>query len=346
MISFDFLYVHRINVAIFTQFFFMFSFTKHRFAFYAIALGLLIASLLSPLFLNLNLGIDMTGWIQVEYNLAKGNVDEILPSVKQEVVENAKKQLTADEQKIITDTLTYRISGTNNFVIEAGVSEEWITDLTKVEAAKSAFIKHLQNELSKINSDITQTRYVNIGASFGEYIKNSGYMTLALTILAISLYIQYAFRGSIDGMASWPFAVVTAVSLLHDVVIAFGLYVLTSAFFPEFKIDTFFLTAMLTVLGYSINDTIVVMDRIRSNLKDGTAKKISFSALIDKSIHDTLRRSLFTSLTIIIVLVAMFVFGPASLKGFTLALIFGGIVGTYSSICIASPLLIDITKRK
>jgi preprotein translocase subunit SecF len=97
----------------------MFSFTKHRFAFYAIALGLLVASLLSPLFLNLNLGIDMTGGIQVEYNLAKGNVDEILPSVKKEVVENAKKQLTADEQKIITDTLTYRITGTNNFVIEA-----------------------------------------------------------------------------------------------------------------------------------------------------------------------------------------------------------------------------------
>jgi preprotein translocase subunit SecF len=171
-------------------------------------------------------------------------------------------------------------------------------------------------------------------------------MTLALAILAISLYIQYAFRGSIDGMASWPFAVVTAVSLVHDVVIAFGLYVLTSAFFPEFKIDTFFLTAMLTVLGYSINDTIVVMDRIRSNLKDGSSKKVSFATLIDTSIHDTLRRSLFTSFTVIIVLVAMFLFGPASLKGFTLALIFGGIVGTYSSICIASPLLIDITKRK
>jgi preprotein translocase SecF subunit len=207
-------------------------------------------------------------------------------------------------------------------------------------------VKHLQTELSKINTNITQTRYINIGASFGKYIQNSGYMTLALAILAISFYIQYAFRGSIDGMASWPFAVVTGVSLVHDVVIAFGLYVLTSTFFPEFKIDTFFLTAMLTVLGYSINDTIVVMDRIRSNLKDGTAKKMLFSALIDKSIHDTMRRSLFTSLTVIIVLIAMFVFGPASLKGFTLALIFGGLVGTYSSICIASPLLIDITKRK
>lgn len=146
-------------------------------------------------------------------------------------------------------------------------------------------------------------------------------------------------------MAAWPFALVTGVSLLHDVVVAFGLYVLTSVFFPEFKIDTFFITAMLTVLGYSINDTIVVMDRIRSNL-DATGKKVSFSSIIDRSIHDTMRRSIFTSLTVIIVLVAMFIFGPDSLRGFTLALIFGGIVGTYSSVCIASPLLVDITGKK
>ena len=89
----------------------------------------------------------------------------------------------------------------------------------------------------------------------------------------IAIYIAYAFRGSIPGMASWPFAIVTGVSLMHDVIVAFGLYVTTSYFFPEFKIDTFFITAMLTILGYSINDTIVVMDRIRSNLGEADGKK-------------------------------------------------------------------------
>lgn len=324
----------------------MFSFTKNRFAFYAIAFGLFTASLMSPLFLNLNLGIDITGGIQVEYNLGEGDASSLLSSIKEHVVKNAKDRLTDEEKSIITDTLVYGISGTNNFVIEAGVSEEKVSDLQKIEAAKTRFVSFLGEELKKIQGNITQTRYVNIGASFGEYIQKSGYITLILSILAISAYIAYAFRGSIQGMASWPFAVVTAVSLLHDVVIAFGLYVLTSQFFGEFKIDTFFLTAMLTVLGYSINDTIVVMDRIRSNLESSLAKKISLADLIDKSIHDTLRRSLFTSLTVIIVLVALFLFGPESLKGFTLALIFGGVVGTYSSICIASPLLLDITKRK
>lgn len=191
-----------------------------------------------------------------------------------------------------------------------------------------------------------ETQYRNVGASFGDYIKKSGYLTLILAILAISLYIQYAFRGSIPGMASWPFAVVTSLSLAHDVVVAFGFYVVASYFFPEFKIDTFFITAMLTVLGYSINDTIVVMDRIRSNLLHPKTSKGSFGQLIDSSIWDTMRRSIFTTLTVVIVLLAMFFFGPESIKGFTLALIFGTFVGAYSSICIASPLLVDLTGKK
>jgi preprotein translocase SecF subunit len=331
----------------------MFSYTKHRFSFYAIALGLLVISLAAPFVLKLNLGIDMTGGMQIEYTVENGDIESIIGQTKEKVITISRASLSEDEQKIISDTIVYRVTWTKNFIIETGVAENQAplkdgkVDLTVIEKAKTAFVTNLGNELAKIeNSTITQSRYVNIGASFGAYIKSSGYMTLALAIIAISLYIQYAFRGSIAGMASWPFAVVTGISLIHDVIIAFGLYVITSLFFPEFKIDTFFITAMLTVLWYSINDTIVVMDRIRSNLQDASTKKLSFPDLIDKSINDTLRRSLFTSLTIVIVLVAMFLLGPGSLKGFTLALIFGTLVGTYSSICIASPLLIDITKKK
>ncbi len=331
----------------------MFSFVHNRYYFYAVALGLVIISLVVPFISKLNLGIDMTGGIQIEYIVEQGNVTNVINDVKSVSIEKAKEWLTEAQKKIISDTVVYQISGTNNFIIEAGVAEHQAldangkSDLAAIEWAKTVFVDNILTELKKIqNTSIIQSRYVNIGASFGAYIKTSGYITLALAIIAISLYIQYAFRGSIAGMASWPFAVVTGVSLIHDVIIAFGLYVITSILFPEFKIDTFFITAMLTVLGYSINDTIVVMDRIRSNLHEGTARKLSFSDLIDKSIHDTMRRSLFTSLTVIIVLIAMFMFGPSSLKGFTLALIYGGIVGTYSSICIASPLLVDITKKK
>lgn len=98
---------------------FMFSFTKNRFVFYTIAFGLLIASLLAPLFLKLNLGIDITGGIQVEYNLPAGDVDTILNPIRQQVIKNTKDRLSEEEKTIITDTLVYGVSGTNNFVIEA-----------------------------------------------------------------------------------------------------------------------------------------------------------------------------------------------------------------------------------
>lgn len=99
---------------------------------------------------------------------------------------------------------------------------------------------------------------------------------------------------------------------------------------------------MLTVLGYSINDTIVIMDRIRSNLLIPANKKLDFGVLVNNSINDTITRSIFTSLTVVIVLVALYFFGPQAIQGFTLALIFGSVVGTYSSVCIAAPLLYDL----
>ena len=331
----------------------MFSFTQNRYSLYAVAFGLFLVSLLSPLFLNLNLGIDITGGIQVEYKVDKGSIDTLLAN-KDAIVAKAKASLDENGKKIITDTPIYRVSGTDHFIVEAGIAENAVSSpdgkshLVLIEKAKTEFVNALGAEFGNVSKDISvsQARYINIGASFGSYIKQSGYLTLTLAIIAIALYIQYAFRGSIAGMASWPFAVVTGISLLHDVVIAFGLYVFTSIFFPEFKIDTFFITAMLTILGYSINDTIVVMDRIRSNLHEASAKKETLSHLIDRSINDTLRRSLFTSFTVFIVLVAMFLFGPDSLKGFSLALIYGTLVGTYSSVCVASPLLLDVTGKK
>lgn len=331
----------------------MFSFVKNRFYFYAIAFGLFLFSLATPWIIGIHQGIDMTGGIQIEYNIeGVSNLPALVADLKATIIPQVKKSLLPDQQTIITDTLIYQIRGTKNIVVEAGIDEsvaqkDWKADFTRIEAAKVAFNRAVRTELEKIQgATVTEAQYRNVGASFGDYIKKSGYLTLVLAIIAISLYIQYAFRGSIAGMASWPFAVVTTISLAHDVVIAFGLYVVVSYFFPEFKIDTFFMTAMLTVLGYSINDTIVVMDRIRSNLQHPKSNKGSFSTLIDTSIWDTMRRSLFTTFTIIIVLVAMFLFGPESIKWFTLALIFGTFVGAYSSICIASPLLVDLTRKK
>lgn len=323
----------------------MFSFVENRFRFYSIAIALMIFSVLTPWIFGTNKGIDMTGGIQIEYSVSWDRARAIEEARK--ISETLKSETKIWNVSVVNTTTVYGIAGTDSFIVEAGFAlAEGMTD-AELQTAKAGFTKNLSEKLWSLkDTKITESRYVNIGESFGAYIKKSAYITLSMAVIMIALYIAYAFKGSIPGMSSLPFAIVTGVSLIHDVVVAFGLYVATSYFFPEFKIDTFFLTALLTILGYSINDTIVVMDRIRSNLRDSGGKKMWLSHVIDGAIHDTMRRSILTSSTVFIVLLAMFFFGPESLKGFTLTLLFGTVIGTYSSICIASPLLVDITKKR
>lgn len=331
----------------------MFSFVKNRFIFYIIAIVLFSLSVASPWILWLRQGIDMTGGIQIEYSVdGDSSPKQVVDMLKESIMSRVKAGLLPEHQPIITDTLAYQISNTNRIIVEAGIDESWVDKDNKarldiIESAKENFKLAIKSAFKAIpNTTIAETRYVNIGASFGEYIKSSWYKTLTIAIIAISLYIMYSFWGSIPGMASWPFAVVIALSLMHDVVLSFGGYVLISYFFPQFTIDTFFITAMLTILGYSINDTIVVMDRIRSNLQDKKFSKLPFSKIIDKSIWGTMRRSLFTSVTVVFVLVSVFFFGPDSIRWFALALILGTFIGTYSSVVIASPMLVDFTGKK
>lgn len=319
-------------------------FIKNRFMYYGLAVALTVLSIGAYLTLPLNLGIDMTGGVQAEYDYAVGQVD--ISTIKT-LVDEAKKEVVYNNTEAVNNTVVYKISGEDKFVVEAGFSKlSGISD-KDFEGLKTKFKEDITAKFTALNSvKITLSRYINVGESFGDYIKRTAYITLALVIVAISLYIAYAFRGSIEGFSSFSFASVTAVSLFHDVIAAFGLYVIASYFFPEYKIDTFFITAMLTVLGYSINDTIVVMDRIRSNLRLPENKKKDFGVIINNSVNETMTRSLYTSFTVFLVLVVMFFFGPESIKGFILALIFGTVVGTYSSVALAAPLLYDISGKK
>jgi preprotein translocase SecF subunit len=319
-------------------------FIKSRFMYYGFAACLLIVSLVAYLTIPLNLGIDMTGGVQAEYDYSSGQIN--IETVKT-LVDETKKNIVYNNIEVMNNAHIYKISGEDKFVVEAGFSKiSGMSDID-LEWLKTKFKDDLNIKLSKIDSaTVTMSRYINIGESFWDYIKKTAYITLLLVILSISIYISYAFRGSIEGFSSISFASVTAISLVHDVIIAFGLYIIASYFFPEYKIDTFFITAMLTVLGYSINDTIVVMDRIRSNLRLPENKKKDFGVIINNSVNETMTRSLYTSFTVFIVLVAMFFFGPEPIKWFILALIFGTVVGTYSSVAIAAPLLYDLSGKK
>ncbi|EKE26678.1 MAG: hypothetical protein ACD_4C00199G0007 [uncultured bacterium (gcode 4)] len=319
-----------------------FDFIKNRKKVYSFAISISLIAVISLFTLPLNLWIDMTGWVQAEYSYTDNlDINEII-----KIVNDSKSDIKFEWKDLINTVSAYKVAWENKFIVEAWLNSIQNLDPKKLEDLKTQFKNDLTNDLTDYKSSVTLTKYVNIWESFWNYIKQTAYITLFLTIIFISLYIAWAFRWSIEWFSSFPFASVTIITLFHDVLAALWFYLITSFFFPEFKIDTFFITAMLTVLGYSVSDTIVIMDRIRSNLKNKLNKKIDFGSLVNNAINETLMRSLFTSLTVFITLVAMFFFWPVSIKWFILAMMYGTIFGTYSSIAIAAPLLYDISGKK
>lgn len=280
----------------------------------------------------------MTGGIQQEfsYNTYSFNAENIQKEA--EVI--AKHRNIWSE--IINSVSSYKITGEKSFVVETGFTRD--LDEKTLEEHKVKYRNELETAYKNM-WDISSSKYTNIGASFGDYIKQTAKLTLLIAIIGIALYIGYAFSGSVGGISSLSFAAITIVTLFHDVIISTGLYVFASSIFPQFQIDTFFITALLTILWYSINDTIVIFDRIRANLRDFGGKWKDLDDIIRLSLSESFTRSIYTSLTLVFVLACILVFGPESISGFTLTMLFGTIVGTFSSIFIASPLLYEFHKN-
>ena len=306
---------------------------------FIISACLLVVSLLMFTFWKLNFWIDITGGTQTEYTYSD-TID--LETFKTNTADIAKEiNLNTD---IINTTSVYKVTWEKTFVVEAWFNR-WLPE-TEIENYKNDFRSKIDAYLFSYDESIVFSKYVNIGASFWDYIKDTAKITLLLAIIGISLYVAYAFSQAVWGISSSSFAIVTIITLFHDVVIASGLYILVSSFLPEFKIDTFFVTALLTILWYSIYDTIVVSDRIRANLKLFWGKKKELKEIVNMSVNETLSRSIYTSLTLLFVLFAILFFWPESIGWFTLVMIFGTLVWTYSSIFIASPLIYEINKNK
>lgn len=180
--------------------------------------------------------------------------------------------------------------------------------------------------------------FQSIGPSVGASLRNKALIALALVLVAISLYIAFAFRKVFQPVSSWKYGLITLLTLLHDVAVPAGVMAVLGHFLKT-EIDTNFLVALLVVMGFSVHDTIVVFDRIRENLLKERAKG-DFEDIVNRSVNQTLGRSINTSLTLILVLVALYAIGPASLHYFVLTLLIGVVTGIYSSIFVASPLLI------
>ena len=193
-----------------------------------------------------------------------------------------------------------------------------------------------------------EVQFNSVGPSIGaELMQKAWYAIVMITLLTIA-FIAFAFRGVSEPVASWKYGVVAIITLLHDILIPTGLF----AYLGHVRgaeVGALFIVALLTILGISINDTIVVFDRIRENLNlniNANHKIEAFGVVVWRSIMQTLTRSINTSVTVIVMLVALFWYGPASTQDFSLTLIVGMLAGTYSSILVASPLLILIEKRQ
>jgi len=186
--------------------------------------------------------------------------------------------------------------------------------------------------------------FTSIGPTVGKELRRKTINSIILVIIAIVLFIAFAFRKvsanlpqGIRGVSSWRYGIIAIIALLHDVTIPTGIFALLGKFGGA-EIDILFVVGLLTIMGLSVNDTIVVFDRIRENIKNHVGE--NFAETVGKSINQTFTRSINTSLTVIMVLVVLYFFGPVSTKYFALTLTAGMFFGTYSSIFLASPLLV------
>lgn len=197
--------------------------------------------------------------------------------------------------------------------------------------------------LNKQANPYIETQVSSVGPTLGSEMTKKATIAIVIVVIAILAFIAFAFREVSLPVASWKYGVVAMVTIIHDIIIPTGVYAYLSYRYGA-EIDTLFIVALLTIMAVTISDKIVVFDRIRENLKLHGSKK-SFDAVVGESLTQTFTRSVNTSMTTVLSLIALYFFGPTSTQFFALTLIAGIIVGTYSSIFVASPLLTIWNKK-
>jgi preprotein translocase subunit SecF len=191
-------------------------------------------------------------------------------------------------------------------------------------------------------SSVVELRYDSVGPTIGEELKSKSLQAMIIVLIAIIIFIAWAFQKVSKPVESWKYGLTAIFALFHDVIITMGVFAVLGEFYG-LEVNTPFVAAILTVLGYSVNDTIVVFDRIRENLPKSDT---DFEDAVNTSVNQTIKRSINTSLTTFVVLISIVLWGGETIRGFVLALSIGVLIGTYSSIFLASPLLVIWEKIK
>ena len=206
-----------------------------------------------------------------------------------------------------------------------GKEQDYLVKIEMTKTNDTNFIKSINDQLSSdLGSVVNFRRVENVGPKVSNELLKAGLLAISLSLAAMLFYIWIRFE--------WQFSLGAIVALIHDVIITLGIFSILS-----YEVNLSIVAAVLTIVGYSMNDTVVIFDRIRENLKKYS--KISISDISNTSTNETLSRTLITSVTTLLALFSIYIFGGAILKGFSFAMIIGVIVGTYSSIFVATPIL-------
>lgn len=274
--------------------------------------GILLAiGIVSLVMFGLKLGIDFTGGTlsQIKFEKDLPTVAEIQDAIKQN-------------------------PGTNGAIIQPVGDKSVIIRTGSLESEQhQAILKSITDKFG----NITEEQYSSVGPVIGKELRSKAILQLLLVVLGIIFYVAYAFRKVSKPVSSWKFGFAAVIALIHDLFIVIGVFSILGHFL-KVEVDSLFVTALLTVLGFSVHDTIVVFDRIRENLRLRVGSDLG--EIINNSINQTLVRSINTTLTVVFVLTALLFFGGETIRYFVLALLIGIIAGTYSSIFIASPIIL------
>ncbi len=316
-------------------------FVIHRKIFLGIAVVVVATAITIIASLGLKLGIDFTGGSLMESSYQTIPPKEVLDTKLSTLgLGGYSLRETIDEQ------------GRDGYILRT-------RDLTEQERVS------VEQALTSEGEGATITRFTSIGPVIGQELKDKALWAIVAVSLIIILYVAFAFRGVSYPVGSWVYGGITILALLHDVLVPTAVMALLG-YFMGVEADVLFIMALLAVLGYSVNDTIVVFDRVRENLVQWRTEKKTkvigtdgmereevkytlqkpFSEIVGISVSQTLTRSINTSLTTLVALLALYFVGGSVTQAFALILIVGVIAGTYSSICIANPLLVWVAERK
>ncbi|QDH78335.1 protein translocase subunit SecDF [Echinicola soli] len=298
---------------------------------YLISTGIIVIGLAFAAINGLKFGVDFTGGRSYIVEFAEPVAASELKTGLDKAFDGSVEAKTYGSNNVIKITTSYLINDDSD---EA--NSEVATKVREGIATITGF--NFVNDIAQMDdSSFAITGSSKVGATVADDIKNSSMEAMFFALVAIFLYILLRFR-------KWQYSLASIIALAHDTLFVVAAFAIASAFGATFEIDQVFIAAMLTVIGYSINDTVIVFDRIRENISNrGTSKLVR---MFNDAINQTMARTLITSFTTIIVVIVLLIFGGEVLRGFSFALFVGVLVGTYSSIYIATPIVVDLMKRE